>query len=163
MGQPQNPVVDVHLLLVRDGHILLTQRCGGYAAGGWHAPSGKVDTGESVVDAVIREGFEEVGVVVRPADLRCVHTIHVKNPGEDPRIGLFFEAISWIGEPSNREPEKCSAIGWYPLDQLPHPMIPYPAAGIAAYQAGENFGVLGWDDHHHYAAKELAHEPVLTD
>jgi 8-oxo-dGTP diphosphatase len=125
MGQPQRPIVDVHLLLVRDGQILLTQRHGGYAAGGWHAPSGKVDTEESILDAVIREGFEEVGIHVKPTDLRCVHTLHVHNPGEQPRIGWFFETTRWTGEPVNHEPDKCAAIGWFALDGgLPDTMIP---------------------------------------
>lgn len=68
MGQPpQRPILDVHLLLVRDGQILLTQRCGGYAANGWHAPSGKSDVQESIVDAVVREALEEIGVTAEPA------------------------------------------------------------------------------------------------
>lgn len=165
MGQPQHPLVDVHLLLIHDDRILLTQRRGGYAAGGWHAPSGKVDTGESVVDAVVREGFEEVGVTVDPADVRCVHTLHVQNPGEDPRIGWFFTATRWTGEPSNREPDKCSAIGWYPLDDLPDPMIPYPAAGIAAYRASVRFGILGWGNHEARPIDKTRHQrsPLLTD
>jgi ADP-ribose pyrophosphatase YjhB (NUDIX family) len=146
-GQPQRTIVDVHLLLIRDGQILLTRRRGGYAAGGLHAPSGKADTGESVETAVIREGFEEVGVIVDPADLRCVHTLHVQNPGEEPRIGWFFEATRWAGEPFNREPDKCSEVGWFPLDDLPDGMIPYPAAGIAAYLAGVPFSILGWGEH----------------
>jgi 8-oxo-dGTP diphosphatase len=147
MGQPQRPIVDVHLLLVRNGQILLTQRHGGYAAGGWHAPSDKVDTEESIVDAVIREGFEEIGVLVQPTDLRCVHTVHVQNPGEQPRIGWFFETTRWSGEPVNREPDKCAAIGWFALDGgLPDTMIPYPKAGILAYHEGIPFSILGWGE-----------------
>jgi 8-oxo-dGTP diphosphatase len=147
MGQPQRPIVDVHLLLVRDGQILLTQRHGGYAAGGWHAPSGKVDTEESIVDAVIREGLEEIGVHIKPTHLRCVHTLHAHNPGEQPRIGWFFETTQWTGEPVNREPDKCAAIGWFTLDGgLPDTMIPYPKAGILAYRAGIPFSILGWGE-----------------
>lgn len=147
MRQPQRPIVDVHLLLVRDGQILLTQRRGGYATGGWHAPSGKVDTGESILDAVIREGAEEVGVLVQPTDLRCVHTLHVHHPHEEPRIGWFFEATRWTGEPTNQEPDKCAAIGWFTLDGgLPNTMIPYPEAGILAYRTGIPFSILGWGD-----------------
>lgn len=148
MGQPQRPIVDVHLLLVRDGKILLTQRHGGYAAGGWHAPSGKVEN-ETLVAAVIREGREEVGVEVDPADLRCVHALHVQNPDEEPRIGWFFEATRWLGEPTNREPDKCARIDWFDLDGgLPDGMIPYPGAGIAAYRAGIPFSVVGFGDPH---------------
>jgi 8-oxo-dGTP pyrophosphatase MutT (NUDIX family) len=99
---PHRVILDVHLLLVRDGHVLLSQRRGGYGDGMWHLPSGKAEAGESIEDAVIREAFEEVGVTVRPADLRCVHAVQVQHTGEEPRVGFFFEATRWHGEPSNR-------------------------------------------------------------
>jgi len=145
VGQPpQRPILDVHLLLVRDGQILLTQRCGGYAANGWHAPSGKSDAQESIVDAVVREALEEIGVIVDPDDLRCVHAMHVQHEGEEPRVGFFFEATRWIGKPENCEPEKCAAVQWFDLTDLPDGMIPYPAAGIAGYLTGTPFSVFGW-------------------
>jgi 8-oxo-dGTP pyrophosphatase MutT (NUDIX family) len=62
-------ILDVHLLLVRDEHVVLTQRRGGYGHGRWHLPSGKAEVGESIEDAVIREANEEVGVTVAPADV----------------------------------------------------------------------------------------------
>ncbi|WP_407656858.1 NUDIX domain-containing protein [Lentzea atacamensis] len=47
----------------------------------WHLPSGKLDAGESVLDAAVREAEEEVGVLVEPGDLRHVHTLHVNGSG----------------------------------------------------------------------------------
>ncbi|TQS42756.1 NUDIX hydrolase [Cryptosporangium phraense] len=143
---PHRTIVDVHVLLVRDGEVLLSQRRGGYAAGQWHMPSGKLEPGESIEHAAIREAREEVGVDLDPAALRCVHASHVLPPGEDPRVGFFFEATAWTGEPANREPEKCSAIGWFDLDHLPDGMVPYPAAGLMAYRDGVPFAVDGWSE-----------------
>jgi len=137
-------ILDVHLLLIDAGRVLLTQRRGGYGSGLWHLPSGKAEADESVTEAVIREAYEEVGVKVRAADLRCVHALHVRHDGEEPRVGFFFEARRWDGEPVNLESDKCSAVGWFPLTALPDGMIPYPAAGIAGYLAGIPFSVLGW-------------------
>jgi 8-oxo-dGTP diphosphatase len=139
---PHRVILDVHLLLVRDSHVLLSQRRGGYGDGMWHLPSGKAEAGESIEDAVIREAFEEVGVTVRPADLRCVHALQVQHAGEEPRVGFFFEATRWGGEPSNREPDKCSAVKWFPFDGFPDGMIPYPAAGISGYLHGIPFSVF---------------------
>ena len=137
-------IIDVHLLLVRGDELLLTQRRGQYGDGMWHLPSGKLDPGESVLDAAVREAEEEVGVLVDPVDLRHVHTVHVAGSGPVPRLGLFFDTHRWCGEPVNREPEKCSAIKWFRRDQLPEDVIPYPLAGIRAYLTGVSFGVLGW-------------------
>ena len=144
MGQPHRMIVDVHVLLIRDRQVLLSQRLGGYGSGLWHMPSGKVEAGESVEHAVIRETHEEVGVEVDAESLRCVHALHVQPPGEEPRVGFFFEATRWTGEPANLEPEKCSAIEWFDLDALPDAMVPYPAAGLTAYRSGIPFSVYGW-------------------
>ncbi|AIJ23240.1 NUDIX hydrolase [Amycolatopsis methanolica 239] len=62
----------------------------------------------------------------------------------EPRLGLFFLATRWTGETVNREPDKCSAIDWFPLDNLPTDLISYPAAGIHAYLTGQPFAILGW-------------------
>lgn len=140
-------LIDVHLLLVRDGRVLLTRRRDSNPLfdGLWHLPSGKLDAGESAVGAAVREAEEEVGVLVQPTDLRHVHTLHVNGSGPEPRLGLFFESQRWSGEPTNREPDKCSAVRWFPLDALPDHLIDYPAAGIHAYRTGVSFSVHGWD------------------
>jgi 8-oxo-dGTP diphosphatase len=69
-------LIDVHLLLVRDGQVLLTRRrdTNPLFNGLWHLPSGKLDAGESVLHAAAREADEEIGVLVEPDDLRHVHT-----------------------------------------------------------------------------------------
>ncbi|WP_158852974.1 NUDIX hydrolase [Saccharothrix deserti] len=139
-------LIDVHILLVHDNRVLLTRRRDGDPAfdGLWHLPSGKLDAGESVLDAAVREAEEEVGVHLDPADLRLVHTLHVNGSGPEPRLGLFFEARRWTGNPANLEPDKCSAVRWFPLDALPDRIIDYPAAGIRAYRTGTAFGTRGW-------------------
>ncbi|MGW6929499.1 hypothetical protein ACWGE0_05480 [Lentzea sp. NPDC054927] len=72
-----------------------------------------------------------------------VHTLHVNGSGPEPRLGLFFEARRWTGEPANRKPEKCSGVRWFSFDALPDDVIDY----LAAYLNGHQFGVLGWPPH----------------
>lgn len=140
-------VIDVHVMLIDEGgNVLLTQRRDRNPIfdGLWHLPSGKLDAGESVLHAAIREAEEEIGVLIDPADLRHVHTIHVNGSGPEPRLGLFFATHHWIGEPTNREPTKCSGVAWFLLHQLPDRIIDYPAAGIHAYRDGVPFSTRGW-------------------
>jgi hypothetical protein len=59
---------------------------------------------------------------------------------------VFFEARRRRGGPVNREPDKCSAVEWFPLVGLPDQVIPYPLAGIRAYPDGEPFWLLGWEN-----------------
>ncbi|GAA1024403.1 hypothetical protein Aple_038240 [Acrocarpospora pleiomorpha] len=141
-------IVDAMLILVRDGHVLLAQRQGtGYADGWWNVPSGHLEEGETIDQAVIREAREEVGVGLRLADLRFVHLCHFRNPEGEGRIGAFFEATMWTGEPINAEPHKCAQIAWFPFDQLPDCTYPYTAEGITHYVSGQAFAAVGWHEH----------------
>jgi 8-oxo-dGTP pyrophosphatase MutT (NUDIX family) len=141
-------LIDVHILLVDGGRLLLTQRAGNDPfSGRWHVPSGKLDALEPITTAAAREAYEEVGVTLDPADLRVVHVTHVAGSGPEPRLGLFLHATRWQGEPWNREPDKCAAVRWVPLDQVAElDVIEYPAVGIRAFLDGESasFSEHGW-------------------
>ncbi|GHF33470.1 putative 8-oxo-dGTP diphosphatase [Streptomyces mashuensis] len=142
---PHTTVIDAMVILKRDGHILLAERAGtGYADGLLNLPSGKVDPGENVLDAAVREAREEVGVRIVAAALRPVHVMHYRNPQGHPRIGWFFATTQWDGQPTNAEPHKCAGISWHRPDQLPGNTVPYNALGIAHYLKGEPFSVHGW-------------------
>ncbi|WP_330250939.1 NUDIX domain-containing protein [Nocardia sp. NBC_00565] len=139
-------IVDVHILLVRGGDVLLSKRRSDDEFDGlWHLPAGKVELGESATAAAVREAGEEVGVVIDPADLRLVHTAHVVGSGREARLGLFFHASRWGGEPVNREPDKSYELQWFSLDGLPEDsLIRYSAAGIDAYSTGLTYSERGW-------------------
>ncbi|MCP3822393.1 NUDIX domain-containing protein [Streptomyces sp. A3M-1-3] len=142
---PAAPVIDTHVIL-RDGDkILLSQRGGPYGYGRWHAPSGKLDKGEPLTIGAARELREETGVEVSPERLRLVHVVHHKQSPEVERIGLFFEATEWQGEPVNREPEKCLDLRWWSVHELPDDIIEYPAAGLLGYlNVAETLTEHGW-------------------
>lgn len=142
---PYTSVVDVLLILHRDGKVLLAERAGtGYADGLWNLPSGKLEDGEDLVSALVRETREEIGLQLDPGRVRHAVTVHHRNAEGQARVGLFFVATSWAGEPVNAEPHKCARIAWYPADALPTGTYPYTAAGIACWVKGETFGLDGW-------------------
>ena len=148
MAEIQKHTVDVFLLLTRENEVLLALRQGtGFADGQWNLPSGKVDHGESVVAAVIREAHEEVGVHLDENDIKCAATVQCCNSDKDVRVGFFFRAElkDPLGAaPYNAEPHKCAKIAWYPMDVLPSNTMRYSALGVSLYKRGENFGLIGW-------------------
>lgn len=137
-------VVDVHLFLVKEGRILLLLRKNtGYADGKYHVPAGHLEAGETVIDALIREAEEEVGVRMKPEDVRLAHVMHNKDGGG--RMGWFFEVRRWEREVENREPEKHGEIGWFEFGDLPEEMVDYAREAIKCYRKGEVFSEFGWD------------------
>lgn len=135
-------VTDLHLLLIRDGKILLGKRTNtGYGDGAYHPPSGHLEERESLVEGLIRETREEIGITVEPQDAVFGHVMH--NVADGSRIAFFFAVSKWKGEPINMEPEKCSELRWFPLDQLPGEMIDYARLAIKYYGDGERFSTYG--------------------
>ncbi len=135
---------DVHLLLINpQGQVLFGRRQNtGFEDGAYHLPSGHLEAGESVIQALIREAKEEVGVIIDPADVTFSHVMH--NVSSGGRIAFFFAVRQWDGTPENCEPEKCSELRWFSLDALPGHLIGYCCSALTRMAAGEPFSVYGW-------------------
>lgn len=116
--------------------ILMSLRSNtGYRDGFWSFPAGHIEPAESLTEAMVREAQEELGISVRSADLKLVHSMWRATPeAEGGRLDFYFNAVNWIGEPVNAEPEKCGQVSWWPIDRLPTPLIPEVAQAIDAIE-----------------------------
>lgn len=65
----KNPVPVGLALIEHDGKLVLIRRGIAPLAGYWAPPTGYVECGESVPEAVVREAREECGLVVEPKEL----------------------------------------------------------------------------------------------
>lgn len=144
-------IAEAHLLLFRrneaDGgvhdEVLLLQRFNtGWEDGKYSVVAGHVDGGETIREAMVREALEEVGIVLAPDDLRFVEIMHRNSDTE--RLSFFFTASHWQGEPSNREPDKCSEVAWFRRDALPQPMVAYVRDAIERCGSGKGYSEFGW-------------------
>jgi 8-oxo-dGTP diphosphatase len=108
------------------------------------SPSGHLEDGESVARCAVREASEEVGVDIEPADLVFSHVVHHRNPEGQGRVGFFFTAARWAGEPVNREPHKCAGLCWVDPAHPPASTVPYTAAALAAITEQAAFSLDGW-------------------
>lgn len=83
-----------------NGCFLSTQRVRGSHVGWWEFPGGKVNQGESRINALARELHEELGLSIESADLWRTIT----HETEDQCINLHvYHIIRFSGEPQPRE------------------------------------------------------------
>lgn len=133
-------LVAVHAFFIKDEQVLLLKRANtGYMDGCFSVPAGHVDGGESIWKAMQREIREEVDVVVKKAH-QPIHVMHRtdKSKGEE-RIDYFFLIKDWKGLTKIGEIEKCSALEWFKLWQLPDNIIPYIKFALEKVQDGVLF------------------------
>lgn len=134
----------VHLILVRDGNVLMLRRFQiGWRDGDYSVVAGHLDGGETVTDAMVREAKEEACIDIAAQDLRVVHAMNRK--GDDAEyVDFFLEADQWVGEIRIGEPSKCDDLSWFPLMQLPENTIPYIRSALNSIAKKETFSEFGW-------------------
>lgn len=134
----------VYLLFMRDGNLLMLRRANtGYADGKLSLVAGKLDGNEEVKHAAIREAEEECGLKLTAEDVEVVSVMHrLSDTGE--WIDFFLTVNRWEGEPVNKEPDKCSEMSWFPLDQLPDDTIPHVRKAIRNVLEGVFYDSYGW-------------------
>jgi len=122
--------------LFRKGdEILLSLRKNtGYHDGDYSLPAGHIEEGEYALEAAIREAKEEAGVDIAPQDLKMAHMMY-RICADHVRADYFFEVTKWEGEIHNPEPDKCDALDWLKLSELPANTTPYIKAALTAYAA----------------------------
>ncbi|MGW2998738.1 NUDIX hydrolase [Streptomyces sp. NPDC001155] len=140
-------VIGVHLILLRDEKVLLGLRAGtGWRDGHYHVPAGTLEAGETATAGAVREAAEELELDLREEDLELVHTVHHWTGEDDPRLHLFFRVRSWSAEPVNAEPHRCAGLGWYPMADLPEPMVDFSAVALRLFPQGIAFSCVGWPE-----------------
>lgn len=105
------------LFLRRSDEILLAMKKRGFGEGRWNGVGGKIEPGESVEAAMVREVEEEIGVT--PTKYQQVADISFDQffKGEPAQMHLhIFFATEWEGEPTESEEMKPQ---WYRVDALP--------------------------------------------
>lgn len=140
------PVVDV--ILRRDNKILfLLRQNTGWRDGFYSLPGGHVDEHESFKQAACRELMEEVGISITPDQLEHRITFQaIGDRGKDEiRVGIYFEALNWEGEPVNAEPTKHAKLAWFDPDNLPENVTPNAKLKLNAIKSGTQYIEYGWD------------------
>jgi 8-oxo-dGTP diphosphatase len=113
------PVVATIAAVICDGRVLLVRRANSPDAGRWGFPGGKIEGGETIEHAAVRELFEETGV---QGEARQVITaVDAFDHDEDGAVRQHFVLVAvlcrWVsGEP--RAGDDALEARWFALDDV---------------------------------------------
>jgi len=99
--------------------VLLGLKKMGFGIGKYTGIGGKVEPGETVEIAAIREVEEEIGVRILAEDIRFRGTVTFLFPSKpewSQKVSIFTAEI-WLGEPGESIEVKPS---WFKLDEIPY-------------------------------------------
>lgn len=111
---PDRAEICVGAIVEDDGCLLLVRRGRGPAAGEWSIPGGRVEPGEMLAEAVVREVREETGLEVVCNDL----VGWVERIGDDHH----FVILDFSATPLDPTPpvagDDAAEAAWVPLEQV---------------------------------------------
>ncbi|MFM2072963.1 MAG: hypothetical protein RLZZ623_3227 [Actinomycetota bacterium] len=82
---------------------------------GWEVPAGRVDAGETPLEAAAREAYEETGW--QPGPIRHLTTYFPHNGSSDATFHLFVaDGATYVGEPT--DPSESERVEWVELSRL---------------------------------------------
>lgn len=106
--------------LLKDDKILLAMKKRGFGKGRWNGYGGKLNEGESMLEAAIRETQEEIGVT--PKNLKPVACINFYFPtvpedkNQNQQVFVFM-TDSWDGEPQESDEMRPE---WFKVETIPY-------------------------------------------
>jgi 8-oxo-dGTP pyrophosphatase MutT (NUDIX family) len=104
------------VFLVKDDRILLAMKKRGFGQGLWNGVGGKLDPGETIEQAAIRECQEEIGVTPLKLEKIAIHTF-VAQDGTSDIIANVYLSHKWKGKPIETEE---MAPRWFKRADIPY-------------------------------------------
>lgn len=130
------PALAVSVALERDGRYLLVLRANPPAQNMYAFPGGRVDPGETLESAALRELEEETGL--RAANPRALATYDLPTRQADGRLSSHFRLTVFLAEDPGGEAralDDAAAVGWFTPEEilrLPVPRSMIDCIGLLA-------------------------------
>ncbi len=127
---PDNPLVGVGAVIVRDDRVLLIRRGQAPLLGEWSLPGGVLECGETLREAAAREAREETGLVVETVDMLGVYERIIR---EQERVRYHYVLIDFLCRAVGGELKAGSdaaEVGWFTREELPRLGLAYDANDV---------------------------------
>jgi mutator protein MutT len=116
---PDQPIVGIGAVIIREGKIVLIKRGNEPAKGKWSIPGGHVELGETPEQAVIRETREETGLEVE--NPRLIDVVSNVDLDEEGKIKYHYVIIEYFVHVKNGTAQATSDAAeliWVPFDEV---------------------------------------------
>jgi ADP-ribose pyrophosphatase len=116
---PTKPEVAVGALILKNQKVLLVKRNQSPAKGLWALPGGKVNLGETLQQAAMREILEETGVTIIPG--QPIYTFENIQRDENGEVQFHYVIVDLIAEFTEGElkaGDDAADVGWFLVDDL---------------------------------------------
>lgn len=117
---PEQPIIGVGAIIIKDERVVLVKRARPPIAGQWSIPGGALEIGELVREAAVREAREETGLMVEPGELLGVFDRVLRDP--DQRVQYHYVLIDFLCKPVGGElgaASDAAEVGWFTREELP--------------------------------------------
>jgi 8-oxo-dGTP diphosphatase len=116
---PEQPVVGVGAVIIKDRQIVLIKRGNEPSKGKWTIPGGLVELAESPGQAVIRETKEEVGVdVENPILLDVVSNVDYDKEGKVKYHYVIIDYFVYVKTGTLQAASDAADLCWVPFDKV---------------------------------------------
>lgn len=131
-----------NLLAVKDGQVLLLQK----PRRGWYvAPGGKMESGESIYEAAVREFKEETNGTPLHTHLKGIYTMVIKENEETVDEWMLYTFVATGVEGELFKETREGTLAWHPIEKLKHlPMAEGDRTNLlfAVAQSGIQYGTF---------------------
>lgn len=116
---PDQPIVGIGVVIVRDCKIALIKRGNEPSKGKWTIPGGLVELGESVEEAVVREAKEETCLDVEEPQL--IDVVGNVDLDEDDKVKYHYVIIDYLVHVKSGNIQAASdaaELRWVPFEEV---------------------------------------------
>lgn len=107
----------VLLFVLQDSRILLIRKKTGLGQGKINGPGGKLDPGETALEAAVREAREELHIHVRPESCEEMGVLRFQFVDGLALHCVVFRTFAFEGTPT--ETDEATPL-WFPVDGIPY-------------------------------------------
>lgn len=106
------------LYLLKDDQILLAMKKRGFGKGHWNGVGGKIETGETIENALVRECLEEIGVTPNNSKKVGYLVFNEHHDGERKLMNIHvYVTGNWNGSITESEEMKPR---WFAITEIPY-------------------------------------------